>query len=241
MQGNWVKGALVVIVACGAVVGCAVGSGADDTDTSNLATTPIDAGDDKPPSETLMPPAPTPQPVDDDAGGDPDAGAGGDSGGGGGGGGDAGGGGGGGGGTSCSAPNTCPTSTSLGSISGDTGSDMQTAQGTTSQWFTVRVTENDSSVFANSLEMKATLVSPAGANFDLYVYVPGSDTLECSAVSASSTSTSATDTAGVEFGESGTFSNGNDDSRTVTVEVRHVSGTCSAGSKWTLTLVGNQH
>ncbi|HEY8078560.1 MAG TPA: hypothetical protein VIF62_30730 [Labilithrix sp.] len=238
MQGNWLRGG-VLVVGAAAIIGCAVGSAADDTDTSNLATTPIDGGDvDAPPSETLMPPAPPPAPVDDDAGtGDPDSGAGADSGGGGG---DAGGGGGGGG-MSCNAPNTCPTSTNLGSISGDTGSDTQTAQGTTSQWFTVRVNENDSSVIANSLEMKATLVSPAGANFDLYVYVPGSDTLECSAVSASSTSTSSTDTAGVEFGESGTFSDGSDNSRTVTVEVRHVSGSCSAGAKWTLSLVGNQH
>jgi hypothetical protein len=89
--------------------------------------------------------------------------------------------------------------------------------------------------------MKAVLVSPAGTNFDLYMYVPSADTLECSVVTASSTSTSATDTASVEFGESGTFANGVDDSRTVTVEVRHVSGSCSAGAKWSLTLYGNQH
>lgn len=234
MQGNWVRG-LIAVGGAVAIVGCAVGSNSDDVGVSDLATAPIDAGDEQA-SVKLKPPAPPPAPPpDDDAGTGDDGGssdAGTDSGG-----------------PpppppppppTCNAPNTCPTSVSLGSVSGDTGSDMQTTQGTTSQWFTLRVSENDSSIFANSLEMKATLVSPAGANFDLYVYVPGSDTLECSAVSASSTTTG-TDEAGVEFGESGTFSNGNNDDRTVTVEVRHVSGTCSAGSKWTLTLFGNQH
>jgi hypothetical protein len=231
MQGKWVR---VVVVTGGAVAlfGCAVGSSMDDFGVSDLATAPVEAGTDGT-SVKLEPPAPPP--TDDggtgDDGGDPgtgDAGA------------DSGGAPDGGGGTSCASPNVCTASTSMGSISGDTGSDTQNAQGTTSQWLSVRVTENDSSIFANSLEMKATLVSPPGANFDLYLYVPGTDTIECSAVSASSTTTG-TDTAGVEFGESGTFSNGVDDSRTVTVEVRHVSGTCSAGAKWTLSVVGNQH
>jgi hypothetical protein len=128
----------------------------------------------------------------------------------------------------------------LGSVSGDTGSDVKTASGTGSKWFTVRVTEDDSSAFAAKLWMKATLNSPAGSNYDLYVYVPGSDTRECSAVTKSSTLTSTTDTAGVEFGEGGTFSNGSDDDRTVTVEVRHVSGPCGPTAQWNLTINGNQ-
>jgi hypothetical protein len=88
--------------------------------------------------------------------------------------------------------------------------------------------------------MLATLTSPPGANFDLYVYVPGSDTRECSAVSNSSTTTGF-DSAGVEFGEGGTFSNGSNDDRTVTVEVRWVSGTCAPGATWTLNVYGNVH
>jgi hypothetical protein len=148
-------------------------------------------------------------------------------------------GGGGGGGGACASPNTCVGATDLGSISGDTGADTQTAQGSGSQWFKIRVTENDSSLFAVSLMAKAELTSPPGTNFDVYVYVPGNGTdQECSAVTASSTTTGA-DSAKVEFGESGTFSNGIDDSRTVTVEVRWVSGVCSPGAKWTLTVRGD--
>ena len=93
---------------------------------------------------------------------------------------------------------------------------------------------------ARVVVMQTTLVSPPGANYDLYVYVPGSDTRECSNVTKSSTLSSTTDTASAEFGEGGTFSNGSSDDRTVTVEVRHVSGPCTASDQWTLTVNGNQ-
>jgi hypothetical protein len=240
MQPRWVLG--VVGLGALALVGCAVGSAGEDVSESDLATAPIDAGDDSP-SITLKPPAPPPASSDDDAGSyDDDAGAYGD---------DAG--------TSddsgtppppppppppptvtCDAPNTCAGATDLGSVSGDDGGDSLVQSGETSQWFTVRVTEDDSSVFSNSLEMLATLTSPPGANFDLYVYVPGGDTRECATASKSSTTTGF-DSAGVEFGEGGTFSNGDDDDRTVTVEVRSVSGTCAPGQKWTLNIYGNVH
>ena len=149
-----------------------------------------------------------------------------------------GGGGGGGGGAACASPNVCTGATDLGSVSGDTGADVKTAQGSGSQWFKVRVTEDDSSVFGLSLLAKAELTSPPGTNFDLFLYLPGGGSgQECSAVSQSSTSTGA-DTAKLEWGE-GTISNGSNDDRTVTVEVRWVSGTCSPSAKWSLTVRGD--
>ncbi|MCW5835476.1 MAG: hypothetical protein KIS78_23945 [Labilithrix sp.] len=232
---------LVPLAGLVALVGCAEGDEADPSEAF-LSATPVEAGAEEEPDESVKLPAPSnPAPEDDaddeeDAGaGDADAGkdAGADSGtpppppppptGG-----------------ACAAPNTCAAATHLGSVSGDTGSDVQSAQGHTSQWFTVRVTEDDSGIAGVQLWMTATLTSPPGTNFDLYLYVPSSDTRECSAVSYQSTSTTANDTATAKFGESGLFSNGSNDDRTVTVEVRHVSGACDPASKWTLNLYGNK-
>ena len=141
---------------------------------------------------------------------------------------------------SCASPNTCVAATDLGSVSGDEGSGLKTASGSGSQWFKIRVTEDDSSVFGTSMQLRTVLVSPAGTNFDLYVYrAGGSSGQECSAVTKSSTLATGTDVASMEWGESGAFSNGSDDDRTVSVEVRWVSGTCTAGAKWTLTVQGN--
>jgi hypothetical protein len=236
----------VPVVGIASLVGCASGTDVEDPAVGYLASTPIEAGTDEE-QESVKLPAPSNPPSDETSDEDEDAGAGG--GGGGGNNGpkpdagapDAGGGGNPpGGGVSCAAPKPCSSATSLGTVKGDTGADVKSAQGSTSQWFTVRVTENDSAVSALELWMTASLVSPPGTNFDLFVYVPGSDTLECSAVSEQSTSTGSSDTAAVRFGEGGLFSNGSDDSRTVTVEVRHVSGNCDPSKKWTLTIEGNK-
>jgi hypothetical protein len=229
---------LVALVAA-AQIGCGAEGVEDEMTSSDLASTPIEAGPGEGESVTLPPSnPPKEQPKEETDAGSGDAGTGGDAGNTGGG--NTGGGNTGGTGVSCTAPNTCMGATNLGMVSGDEGADTQSATGTGSKWFTVRVTEDDSSTFGTKLQMKATLTSPPGSNYDLYVYVPGSDTRECSTVSKSSTSSASTDTAGVEFGEGGTFSNGSSDDRTVTVEVRHVSGTCSASDQWTLTINGNQ-
>lgn len=140
----------------------------------------------------------------------------------------------------CAAVKPCSGATKLGSVSGDTGSDALDATGSVSQWFSVRVTENDTSVSGLDLWMTATLVSPPGENFDLFLYVPSTDTQECKAVSVKSTSTGATDKATAKFGETGLFANSMPDDRTVTIEVRHVSGSCDASKSWTLDIVGNE-
>jgi hypothetical protein len=142
--------------------------------------------------------------------------------------------------TSCTPANACGGAVDLGIISGDTGSDIKTAQGTTSQWFKVKVSEDDHGAFGNDLELKADLTSPAGENFDLYLYVGNTATaVECAAANKSSIATTGPDTASTEWGESDITSNGSSDERFVTVEVRHVSGTCSPTAKWTLKLYGN--
>lgn len=226
-------------VGLAALIGCAVGSD-PGADVSQLDSLPVEAGPAPDSSTTVLPPS-NPRTGDDTT----DAGAAGDDSGGGGGadaGTDAAGAvdSGGGGTTSCTSPNTCAGATDLGSISGDTGADVKMASGSGSVWFTVRVTEDDSSISPRTLHAKAELVSPPGTNFDVFVYVAGgSSGQECFSVNSSSTNASGLDSATSEWGETGLFSNGSDDSRTVTVEVRWISGSCSAATPWTLTVKGN--
>lgn len=228
-----------------ALIGCAVGSD-PGADISQLDSLPAEAG---PPavdsgSTTVLPPS-TPRSGDET----PDAAAPADDSGGGGGTTDAGTGtdaavgvdsGGGGGTTSCASPNACLSATDLGSISGDTGADVKTATGTGSQWFKVRVTEDDSSISPVALLAKAELVSPPGTNFDVFLYLAGGTSgQECSAVKASSTNASGLDSTTAQWGESGIFSNGSDDTRNLSIEVRWISGPCSVASPWTLTIRGD--
>ncbi len=222
-----------------ALIGCAVGADPEGVGEAQLASLPVEAGDEN----SVVLPAKSPPPEEDAGGGADDSGGGGTDSGGvkdsGTGGTDAGVDSGGGGTTSCASPNACTGATDLGTISGDTGSGVKTAQGSGSQWFKIRVTEDDSSVFGLSLLAKAELTSPPGTNFDVYVYVAGSSSgQECSTVKAQSNSTGTSDSATASWGE-GTISNGSSDDRNVTVEVRWVSGTCAPAAKWTLNVRGN--
>lgn len=223
-----------------ALIGCAEGTDAE-LGIAELATEAIDAGNEA--SSAILPPSTRPTAAPEDAGNDDDAATGAadagtkadaapDAGG-------TGGPVGGTGGPACASPNTCAGGTDLGTISGDTGSGVKTAQGSGSQWLKIRLTEDDSDVFGLSMLVKAELVSPPGTNFDVHVYVGGSSSaVECSSIKASGTSTGTSDTAKAEWGE-GTLSNGSSDDRNVTVEVRWVSGTCSPTAKWSLTVRGN--
>lgn len=143
--------------------------------------------------------------------------------------------------SACASGATCAGSMDLGSVSGDSGNPSVTGAGYQSAWYKVRVTEDDSSPFANDLAILVQLTSPPGTNYDVYVYVnSGSDVVECTSVAGSGTSTGTTDQARVSWGESGTFSNGNDDGRTVSIEVRPVSGPCSSASQYQLVVFGDQ-
>ncbi|CAN5908015.1 hypothetical protein BH11MYX2_BH11MYX2_31480 [soil metagenome] len=144
---------------------------------------------------------------------------------------------------SCASVTTCAGATALMSVSGDTGSQVITSSDYRSTWYSVRVSEDDSGVFAIPMGIRAELTSPAGSNFDLFVYVnTGSDVVSCTTPSASSTNAAGTfDSALVTWGESGTFSNGSNDDRTVSIEVRAAASTaCAASAPWQLTVYGNQ-
>ncbi len=137
---------------------------------------------------------------------------------------------------------SCQQATSAGTVSGDTGGQSVYLTGSAPRWVQVRVTEDNSSAIGQKLKVTATLNSPAGENFDLYVYLnEKSDVaLECSALAGSSTNgAGATDTVTKSWGE-GALANGSDDSRNVSIEVRAAAGTtCNPNNTWTLTVKGN--
>jgi hypothetical protein len=140
----------------------------------------------------------------------------------------------------CNSGAVCTGAMDLGSVSGDSGNATVQGSGYESQWFKVRVTEDDSGPFGTPMNLTVNLTSPTQVNFDLFLYVnTGSDVVECSTPSAQSTNTGTTDQAHLQWGETGTFSNGNDDGRTVSIEVRPISGTCAAGSTFQLVVYGD--
>jgi hypothetical protein len=140
----------------------------------------------------------------------------------------------------CSSGATCPGAMSIGQVSGDTGNAMLSTSGAQSAWYTVRVTEDDSSIFGLSLRVAAHLTSPASADFGVFVYLnPNSDVQECNTPTGTLSTSGSTKTVKAEWGESGTFSNGSDDSRTVSIEVRPLSGTCAPGQTWQLVVEGD--
>lgn len=159
----------------------------------------------------------------DDGGGGPDSGDGGNP-------------------TSCTSPDTCSASaTTLTSIAGDQSGPTDNATGTTSEWLRIDLTEQDSSLTAHAMKLTATLSSPPGSNFDLYAYLGSKiGDIQCTTPKGQSTNPAGqTDTVSFDWGETGTFANGSDDSATVMLEVRWVSGTCSSGSTWSLAAHGN--
>ncbi len=140
----------------------------------------------------------------------------------------------------CPTLNTCPTARDIGRVSGDNNADQQSTQGSSSEWLKIRVSE-DSTVLGASLKATFTLVSPPAANFDLFVYYdPLKDATVCTPPTAKSTQQAGiSDTVSLSWGE-GAVPNGSDDSRTVHVEVRHISGPCGGTAKWTLVAQGNK-
>jgi hypothetical protein len=149
-------------------------------------------------------------------------------------------------GVSCDSANTCLAATALTSVSGDSGdSGTPVVQSSDyrSTWYSIRVSENDEDPFGVAMGIRVQLSSPPGSNFDLYVYVnKDSDVRSCTTPTASSAKPAGQlDNALVQWGEDGLFSNGVDDDRTVSIEVRAAAATtCDTTATWQLTVYGNQ-
>jgi len=143
------------------------------------------------------------------------------------------------------SPDQCvATATSLGSVAGDETGATVSASGYTSEWLRLDETEQDSSPIGKAMIFTATLTSPPGMNYDLYAYLGASGgvgNIECTTVKGQSTNPAGEqDQVTFQWGETtGGIANGNDDSATVMIEVRWVSGACSTAQNWSLSAHGD--
>jgi hypothetical protein len=142
----------------------------------------------------------------------------------------------------CATSATCPTATSLGQLNGDDGGTV-TASGTQAAWLSVRVNEDDSGPLADPMRVLTQLTSPSTSEmFDLFLYVNiDADVVECGTPTGTPATTGASESVELEWGETGTFANGVDDSRTMSIEIRPRAGiTCSSSATWQLAIHGGQ-
>ncbi len=134
---------------------------------------------------------------------------------------------------------TCNNAEVIGMVSGDEGSPMLEASGADATWLTFQVTEDNDSVLGEGLSFTATLTSPPGVDFDLFVYrgaVGGPS--GCNGVMDSSRSAGANDVVHATWGEAA-VANGVDDRAWVAVEIVPKGEVCGDGSEWTLTIDGD--
>lgn len=136
----------------------------------------------------------------------------------------------------CASPHACADAEELpGPILGDVAYGSAHAEGATSRWFRVRLQES-AYAFNGAMRVSAELTSPPGTNFDLTVFMnKGADVVECGVVAGRSSAPSGLDRVVVTWGTDTPA--GADDSRWVTLEVRHVSGACD-GTPWSLVVKG---
>jgi hypothetical protein len=132
------------------------------------------------------------------------------------------------------APNNCQSSETMAAIDGDKNNDTRIVKGTTSKWFKVLVNEAVSSVISfPQLSYTASLVSPAGMDFDLFVYDGTTSTPSCSGnpTHATGNPESASETWGDTLNS--------DDTKWLTLEVRYISGDMCPSDQWVLTVKGH--
>jgi len=137
------------------------------------------------------------------------------------------------------APQPCSGAQVLPEVRGDEGNDVQSAGGTTSKWLHVYVSESVSDPFDHpDLSYTAELTSPAGMDYDLYVYTGNDQAPNCQAQGVKGVLNPATgkELVSATWGDS----LGDEDGTWITVEVRYVSGdVCAAGDAWALSFRGH--
>jgi hypothetical protein len=144
-----------------------------------------------------------------------------------------------GGGDDCPNDSTCPVATVIGEVSGDEGSPPIVRVGTEATWVSFQVTEDNDGVTGENVEFTATLTSPVGIDYDLYVYrgPPGADS-GCGGSLDQSTSAGAEDVVHMSWGEGG-VANGGDDRAWLAAEIVPKAGMCDPLAQWSLTIEGD--
>lgn len=137
------------------------------------------------------------------------------------------------------SPNQCTSAEALGFLPGDEDSAPLSVQGATSKWFSVRITEESSSISETDLSYRVALASPAGMNYDLFVHPgPQDGDQDCGAAPIQGQSDGSAEVVFQEWDDDQGFG-GEDDSVWLMIEVRYVAGeSCSLSDQWTLTIEG---
>lgn len=137
---------------------------------------------------------------------------------------------------------TCAAPRDLGVVAGDADGASVSTQGTCSEWLRIRVNETaTSSLLAGPMKLSATLVSPAAADYDLYLYVnKDADVVECTKEEGKSDlPANRSDILKLQWGE-GWTANASDDQRPVSIEVRAKDPANCGKGNWVLLLEGNR-
>ena len=131
-----------------------------------------------------------------------------------------------------SAPNDCSSATDLGTVGGDTGHDTLSHDGIGSLWLQVLVSETAG--LNHPLSYTVSLTSPVGGDYDLYVSEGGQDGPDCGATPVQGTGDPESVSNGWQDSQMGVGNDG----RTLSIEVRYVSGT-DCDTPWHLTVTGH--
>ena len=141
--------------------------------------------------------------------------------------------------TDCASTDVCLTAKTLGTVSGDTGQQTLSAHGSRAAWLRVRVTENDNMIAGVPLHVLARLTPPPGADFDVVLYAnPAADIVECTTPIGTPSTSGTVKQVRASWGED-VVSDGEDDSRDVSIEIRPRSGSCASGAQWQLAIEGD--
>jgi hypothetical protein len=73
------------------------------------------------------------------------------------------------------SPNQCANATNIGILAGDKNQPAVVIIGTTSEWFVIKIEEQDSNIFEEDMSYTVWLESPASTAYDLFVYQGAQD------------------------------------------------------------------